>query len=184
MWAMFHASNAFLSNPMLLMGAKAIDAAAADGISGGADEQLHRLKFPWAQQALDAMLRLQVYGTPLLSNDDLHNVLRAMMSDEQLGRDTLIWMGQVDVSEEIRVELHAAVAHALISLADDSSPCRFYPDRPANHVVGEMVRMFEFRVMRLLKIGQAVEDEMRKKGWGEISSMFFRSRTEVGSGVG
>jgi hypothetical protein len=176
MWVMLHASDAFLSDPMLLMGAKAIDAAAGDGLSGGVDEQLHRLKFPWAQEALDAMLRLQVNGTPLLSNDDLHNVLRAMMSDEQLGRDTFIWMGQVDDPDR-RAALHAAAAHALISLADDSSACRFYPERPANHVVGEMVRMFEFRVMRLLKIGQAVEDEMRVKGWGDISSMLPPSRT-------
>ncbi|MGK6309914.1 hypothetical protein [Variovorax sp. DT-64] len=109
---------------MLLLGVKAIDAAAADSLRGGADELLHRLKYPVAQDALNTMLQLQVIqvnGTPLLSDGDLHNVLRAMFSDEQLGRDTFIWMGGVDDPAR-RVALHAAAAQALISLADDSSP--------------------------------------------------------------
>ena len=181
---------AFLKEPMLMMGAIAIDAAAADGLRGGADELLHRLKFPWAQEALDAMLQIQVNDKPLLSDGDLQNVLRAMLSDEQLGRDMFIWMGQVD--DPIRkVELHAEAAHALISLAGDSSPCRFYPKRRADHAVVEMVRMFEFR-LRFLNIGKAVETKMDedaetkvgKKAWREISSKFPSSRTGMEPGLG
>lgn len=183
-WTLLVANNVFLEHdPKLLMGANAIDAAAADGLRGGADELLHRLPYPWAQAALDVMLQLEVNDKPLLSDGDLRNVLRAMLSDEQLGRDTLIWMGQVDDPAR-RVALHAAAAHALISLADDSSPCRFYPDRPANHIVGEMVRMFAFRVMHFLKIGKDVEAMMGEEAWRDISSKFPRSRTEVAPGVG
>ncbi|WP_162576871.1 hypothetical protein [Variovorax sp. PBL-H6] len=194
-WVMFRAEPTRLRDPelfsilkdsMFLTGVKAIDAAAADGLRGGADELLHRLKFPWAQEALVAMRQLQgiqVNGTPLLSDGDLHNVMRAMFSDEQLGRDTLVWMGWVDDSAT-RVALHAVAAHALISLANDVSPCRFYPDRPANHVVGGMVRMFEFRVMRLLKIGKEVEASMGEEAWREISSKFPLRRTGMEPGMG
>ncbi|PSL81559.1 hypothetical protein C7T35_26495 [Variovorax sp. WS11] len=190
LWIMLATKTAFLKEPMFMMGAIAIDAAAADGLRGGADELLHRLKFPWAQEALDAMLQIQVDDKPLLSDDDLQNVLRAMLSDEQLGRDMFIWMGQVD--DPIRkVELHAEAAQALISLAGDSSPCRFYPKRRADHAVGEMVRMFEFR-LRFLNIGKDVETKMNKdaktkagkKAWREISSMFPPSRREMEPGLG
>lgn len=181
---------AFLKEPMLLMGAIAIDAAAADGRRGGADELLHRLKFPWAQEALDAMLQIRVNDKPLLSDDDLQNVLRAMLSDEQLGRDMFIWMGQVD-NPIRKVELHAQAAHALISLAGDSSRCRFYPKRRADHAVSEMVRMFEFR-LRFLNIGKAVATKMDedaktkvgKKAWREISLKFPPGRTGAEPGLG
>jgi hypothetical protein len=43
-WAMLDRSTKFPADPMLLLGAKAIDAAAADGLRGGAEELLHRLK--------------------------------------------------------------------------------------------------------------------------------------------
>jgi hypothetical protein len=114
--------SAFFKDPMFLMGVKAIDAAAADGLRGGADELLHQLQFPRAQEALEAMLQLealQVNGTPLLSDGDLHNVLRAMLSDKHLGQDTFTWMRELDPAS--MVKLYAAAGHALISLADDSS---------------------------------------------------------------
>lgn len=193
MWVMLRAQPtslkpalSFLKDPMFLMGVKAIDAAAADSLRGGADELLHKLKYPWAQDALNALLQLQaiqVNGTPLLSDGDVHSVLRAVFSDEQLGRDTLIWMGQLDDPDR-RVALHAAAARALISLAGDSSPCRFYPDRPADHVVGAMVRMFEYRVLNVLNIGERVETAMGAQAWRDISSTFPRSRTEVAPDVG
>jgi hypothetical protein len=170
-WVMAHANAAFLNDPMLLMGVKAIDAAAADGLHGGADELLNRFQYPRAHAALDVMLRLKVKDTPLLSEGDLHNVLRAMLSDKQVGRDTLIWMGEVD--DPVRkVKLYAAAGHALISLADDLSPCRFYPNRPANHVVGDMVHMFKNHVLTFLNIGKDVEKSMGEKAWREISSKF------------
>ena len=179
---------------MFLMGVQAIDAAAADALRGGADELLHRLKHPWAQRALDAMLQLQavqVNGTPLLSAGDLHNVLCAMFSDKQLGRDTLVWMGEVD-DRARKVELHAAAGRALISLANDFSPCRFYSNRPANHVVGDMVRMFQLRALDYLdtgmNIGKDVEDTMGKEAWRELSLQFppppTRVRTGIEPGVG
>jgi hypothetical protein len=184
----------FLKDPMFLMGVKAIDAAAADGLRGGADELLHRLKYPVAQDALNAMLQLQVIqvnGMPLLSDGALHNVLRAMFSDKQLGRDTFVWMGEVNDLAR-KVALHAAAGRALISLANDLSPCRFYPDSPANHVVGDMVRMFQLRVLGYLdtgmNIGKAVEATMGEQAWREISSKFpsppNRARTGIEPGVG
>lgn len=202
MWVMLRAEPArvkdpmlsFLKDPMFLMGVKAIDAAAADGLRGGADELLHQLTYPWAQKALDAMLHLQVIqvnGTPLLSDGDLRNVLRAVLSDKQLGRDTLIWMGEID-DRARKVELHAAVGHALNSLADDRSPGRFYPEGHANDVVGDMVRMFQLRVLGFvdigMDIGEAVETRMGKEAWREISSRFpappNRVRTVIEPGVG
>lgn len=180
MWVMLDMNTAFSGDPMLLMGLKAIDAAAADGLRGGADELLHRLKYPWAQRALDAMLESQVNGTPLLSDQALHNVLRAMLSDEQLGSDTFEWIENLDPTRSVK--LFAAAAHALISLAGDSSPCRFYPDRLANHAVGAMVRKFNVH-LRLLHVREAVEAKMGKSAWREISSKFPPGR-RTGMGLG
>ncbi|VTU40905.1 hypothetical protein H4CHR_05638 [Variovorax sp. PBS-H4] len=176
LWAMLDRDADLPTGPMVLLAMNAIDAAAADGLRGGADELLHRLPFPWAQEGLDVMLRLKVNDQLLLSGSDLHKVLRAMLSDKQLGRDTLVWMGQVEDPVR-RVELHAAAAHALISLADDLSPCRFDPERRANHVVGDMVHLFELQVMRFLKIGKDIEASMGQEAWLQISSKFPRSRT-------
>lgn len=170
--AVLASDGAFLKvDPMLMLATMGIDAAAADSLHGGADELLHRLIFPWAQNALDVMLQLQVNDKPLLSPDDLHNVLRAMMSHEPLGRDTLVWLGWVDDRQKM-VELHAAVARALLSLADDTTPCRFSPERRAGHAAGELARMFNYRAGRILKISNEVERSMGRETWLEFLSKF------------
>lgn len=180
-WAMLDRSTKLPANPMLLLGVKAIDAAAADGVRGGAEELLHRLKFPWAQAALETLLQFKVNDTPLLSDGDLQNVLRATLSDVQLGSDMFAWMGELDPAR--RVELYAAAGRALIGLAGDSSPCRFYPTFRANHAVGTMVRMFEVR-LGSLNIRKAVEAEMGKEAWREISAKFPTRETVIEPGVG
>lgn len=157
LWAMGHDPALLPRHPMLLLGAKAIDAAAADGVRGGADEMLHQLEFPFAHQALNAMLHMFVGVERLLSDDALRNVMRAMLSDEQLGRNTFAWIAQVEPSR--RVALHASAADALISLLNDSSDCRFDRNLATNHAVGVMADMFD---------GEDVRTAIGETSWQKI----------------
>jgi hypothetical protein len=93
----------------------------------------------------------------LLSDDALRNVMRAMLSDEQLGRNTFAWIAQVEPSR--RVALHASAADALISLLNDSSDCRFDRNLATNHAVGVMADIFD---------GEDVRTAIGETSWQKI----------------
>ncbi|VTU38393.1 hypothetical protein H6CHR_05209 [Variovorax sp. PBL-H6] len=131
--------DVFIQGPTMLLAVQAIDAAAADVLHGGAKELLDRLHDKSVELALHAMLEEPpVIGKRLLSGDALVNVMRALVSDGGLGERMFTW----SLPGEERAMLHVAAAHALISLMDDVTPCRFNPAKPANHAVARVAHAF------------------------------------------
>ena len=134
----------FNETPIVLLAVKAIDAAAADGLHGGAEELLDRLHDSSAAFALHAMLESQATGKSLLSGDALVNVMRAFISDGRLAAQMFTWMLLRPHFER----LHVAAAQALISLLDDVTPSRFDPTRLANHAVAHVAGAFMLNLAR------------------------------------
>jgi len=144
---------------------KAIDAAAADPLLGGAEERLDILSSPAVIKALLSIqeIRVPAPGQPLLSTDALRNVMRAVVSDRNLVLDVCEQL-TADAAQSVKVTLCIAMARALISLLDDGSPCRFDPELPATHAAEEVA---EFLVHRS-GAGEKVMSEIGETAWMRI----------------
>ena len=130
----------FSGDPMVLLAVLAIDAAAADRLHGGAEELLNKFEERVMERALLIMLKAHADDKRLPSDEALVNVLRAFVSDGRLATRAFEWK----FSRSKRVRLRVAAAHALISLLDDVSPCRFDPKLFANHAVADVARRFMY----------------------------------------
>jgi hypothetical protein len=147
----------------VLLAVKAIDAAAADDLHGGAKELLDKLFDSSVVFALRAMLEPLSSGKPLLSHDALVNVMRAFVSDGGLAERMFKWKVP---SEEAK--LHVAAAHAIISLLDDVTPCRFDPARPANHAVAGVASGFTSSLASNPELALDVQQEIGNKALKRI----------------
>lgn len=159
---------AIAGDSFLFEAIKAIDAAAADPLLGGAEERLDILSSPAVIKALLSMQEMRVPATdqPLLSADALRNVMRAVVSDRGLVLDVCAELtGQR--AQSGKVALCMAMARALISLLDDGSPCRFNLELPATYAAEDVA---EFLVHRS-GAGEEVKGAMGETAWTRIQSL-------------
>lgn len=136
----------------------AIDAAASDAEPGDSVRRADSLSLAnpalrdYAQDALSAMLSIEVSGgQPLLSDDGLRNVMRIVASDEDLAKSTFVWIS--DLAEPKQVKLYKAMAHVL------TSPLREYA--PSNAAAYAAFLLVE-------QAAEVVHPGMGKKEWQQL----------------
>ncbi|PSL83393.1 hypothetical protein C7T35_17260 [Variovorax sp. WS11] len=111
-------------DPDLRLAVMAIDAVAANAEPGGPIEGIDglasaRLDGWLIQKALSAMLQRRVTDKPLLSDDALSNVMRAVVRDKVLAQSTLEWIEKCPQEQGVRLYT------ALVSLPRESPPAAF-----------------------------------------------------------
>lgn len=156
-------------DPLWLFAAKAVDAAAGDPVCGGAEELLNQFHSGVSMQILGKMMDVLVPGTteplPLLSDEAVRNVMRAVVSDEDLGVAAFDLISTRSTMPT-RVKLGIAMAHALIEILDDGSTCRFNPELAADHAA--------VAVAKALVTDSGLADEIQKgvgeEAWATIVS--------------
>ncbi|GAA4335564.1 hypothetical protein GCM10023165_12110 [Variovorax defluvii] len=137
-------SSQFGVGILSVFSAKAFDAAAADGKEGGARERMNHPLLGWRKpiESLKVMLNTRVAGQPLLSDEALVNVMRAILSHKVLASTTLEWMESLGGGFNQK-RLYKAMASALNSLQADFSPSRFDHHLRADHAVAGAATLME-----------------------------------------
>ena len=144
-----------------ILSIKAIEDAGLDAERGGVRDRmaLPSLRIP---ETLKTMLDISVAGQPLLSDEHLDNIMRAVVSSESLAKRTLDWLAKKDASSEVLEKVYKAMAYALIRIQHDLSQCRFDEQSRANHAVGAVASHMEKTMPLELK---AKFQDNKKEWW-------------------
>ncbi|MDR6537763.1 hypothetical protein [Variovorax soli] len=137
---------------------KAIEDAALDAERGGLRDRmdLPALRIP---QTLNAMLNVSVADKPLLSDQDLVNVMRAVVSSESLAKSTLEWASDVSTDGVVQRRVYKAMAYVLMSLQHDLSPSRFVAGSSAHPAVAAVAST----MMKTMPLN--LKPAFRKEAW-------------------